>query len=199
MKLKTVVAACAAFAMSSMASAGLVKSGDIVTDTSTSYQWYTMTSTVSYSYTQMLSEFANTSSKFYGFRYANKLEIQTLWTDGGLITGKKDTYSALMTMFGQTGTNCCARTDGRYDDQTTNTNVGQAFIVPDMLSATFLADWVSPTSVGWASAPQNTIGNWILKAAPARPSNAVPEPGTFALAGLGFAGLLGARRRKAAR
>jgi hypothetical protein len=97
-------------------------------------------------------------------------------------------------LFGQTGTNCCARGDGLFNDETSNAKVGQAYVIPriNSTSALFVSDFRFANDIDWPGSTENKIGSWIIKAAA---PVGVPEPSALYLFALGALGACFFRRR----
>lgn len=187
MKLpKTFFAATVLLLSCGFAHATLIDLGNRTTDTVTGYTWYDLTATTGISYNQMLGNFSNVNSQFYGYRYAKKSDIQTLLVDAG-------SSQRVLDLFGQTGVNCCARGDGFFNDETSNPAVGQAYLIPTLSStlALFAPDYRSANEIDWVGVSENKIGSWIIKKATA----SVPEPSALYLLALGVVGVGFFRRR----
>lgn len=187
--LKQLCAAAIILACNSAAQATIIDQGNTLRDTETNYTWYDLTSTTSISYSQMLSNFSNANSQYFGYKYATRTEIQTFIAHAG-------SPQTAFNLLGQTGTNCCARADGFYNDgNASNALVGQAYIMPNPPSfffssnlVDFIADFRNINDVDW-SGTGNKVGSFIYKA------QAVPEPSSVFLFALGALGLIYARRR----
>jgi hypothetical protein len=175
---KKIFAAIALLA-ANFAHATLIDKGSQTYDSTTGYMWYDLTATAGISYNDMLNNFAQKSSLYYGYRYATKDDLNTLASH----VSNGPSLAELLVLFGQTGSNCCARSDGFYDDQTANGTVGQAYVIPysswivNPNVVNFIGDFRGANDVNWAGTG-NLVGSWILKAeAPA----SVPEPSSIAL------------------
>lgn len=180
-----------------LANAALIDNGTTTTDTATGYVWMDLTQTTAYSYNQMKANFLNPASQFYGYTYAKRGDLATLWGNAGYVgdmynesPASSAAISTLFNLFGQTGTNCCARSDGFFDDENANPSASFAFLVPSMSLARVLGDYFSADQIGWL--PENQMGSWIYKA---EPVSDVPEPSGIALLGLGLMGLMIARKK----
>jgi len=190
--------------MTGVASATLLKNGNIITDTATNLEWYTLTGTSGYSFNQMQVNFTDTTSQFFGYAYASLSDIKTLWSDAGYTGDYWDASSnanditaitTLFNLFEQTGANAYPRADGMFDD-TDGGYVSWAFLIPqydnNMSLGRVLNDNRSPDEVDWQSAGNN-MGSFIYKQNDTAP---VPEPATLLLFGAGIAGLAAVGRRK---
>lgn len=202
--------------------AALIQNGTYITDTETSLDWFTLTATSGYSYNQMLYNFTDINSQFYGFTYATRTELQSLWQNAGYTgnfydytydSANQNAITELYTLFGQTGTNCCNRSDGMYDDgNSANEQVGRAFLIPEYIFnlspyyyddpdkslARLLDDALSPYIANDSNDlyHQNEIGSWIYRESSYSP---VPVPAAvwlFSSGLLALAGLTGHRRNR---
>ena len=194
---------------STCVNAVLVDNGTFTTDTSTNLDWLDLTETTGYSYNQMLANFSDVNSKFYGFTYASQADLATLWVDAGY-TGNFNNYTSdindraviaeLFNLFGQTGVSCCDRSDGMFDDDDADTNISFLYLIPELspwesrVSISFNS--LSPDDVNWSSTVGNDMGSWVY-----RDSNfisQVPIPAAVWLFGSGLLGLVGLAKRKKA-
>jgi hypothetical protein len=212
--LRAIYLAFVAVAFSMQASAAIVKAGDIISDDATGLDWYALTPTVGYSYGQMTTNFADSNSQFFGYRYARTTDLNTLLANAGY-TGDSYNYvtdassraaiSSLYYMFGQTGIACCNRADGFYDDDELGSDpyrAGLGFLIPDLDGQAgygpneaglfrLLDDQYGVTvSTDPNGAVENKIGSFIVKAT-------VPIPAAVWLFGSALAGLIGFRRYRA--
>jgi hypothetical protein len=136
-----------------------------------------------------LSNFLNPHSVFFGYKYASLGDVNTLFSHAGNTLQQRST--TMMTLFGQTGTNCCARSDGFYEDGNGNAMVSFYLNVPSAPNFYAVANYFNKDTTGWAG---NGLGSYIYKTA-AAPA-VVPEPPMMALFGTAFAGLALMCRRK---
>ena len=193
--------------LTNVANAGLIKNGNIITDTDTGLDWYALTATTGNSYNTMSSLLSDSNSIYFGYEYASFQQLESLWQNAGYITaiaplvsiGNNTTTNAtdilalnnLMGLFGQTGTNCCARSSGIY-----NAISGNSRLIWDWLpdaggsGITYTGITTSPSAITWA--PRNDIGHWLIKETPTD----VPEPSTLAIFALGIIGLASRRFNK---
>ena len=173
----------------SAANATLIDQGNTILDTSTNLQWMDLTTTLNNSYNQMQTNFLNPHSVFYGYKYASLDDVNTLVSHAG--DTQQDRATTMMSLFGQTGTNCCARSDGFYEDGDGNAMVSFYLIVPSADALLPLSNYFNKDTTGWAG---NGLGSFIYRTA-AAPA-VVPEPPMMALFGTALAGLAFMRRRK---
>jgi hypothetical protein len=173
----------------SAANAALVDQGNTILDTSTNLQWMDLTSTLHTSYNQMQADFLNPHSVFYGYKYGSLDEVSTLFAHAGNTQQERGT--TMMTLFGQTGTYCCARSDGIYEDGDGNAMVSFYLIVPTKNAFYPVSNYFNKDTTGWSG---NGLGSFIYKTATA--PAVVPEPPMMALFGTALAGLAFMRRRK---
>ena len=187
-----------------VANADLIGYASTVFDTDTNLEWCTLTETTGFSYNQMLANFIDTNSRFYGYSYATTSDLYTLWNNAGY-TG--DFYNEttepanvtaityLYTLFGQTGTRPVNRADALYDDGD-GESAGTSYLVPEYKGysvARIFTDSSSPDDVNWSMVPGNNMGSWVHKSSVPTP---VPEPTTLLLVGTGLCCLVGSRLRK---
>lgn len=183
------ILAIASLLCCSIANAGLIDQGNTILDTSTNLQWMDLTTTLNNSYNQMQANFLNPNSVFYGYKYASLNDVTTLFSDAGNTDQERGT--TILTMFGQTGTNCCARSDGIYEDGDGDSRVSFYLVVPDAGAYFSLSNFFTKDTTGFSD---NGLGSFIYKTA-AAPA-VVPEPPDMALFGAALAGLALIRRRK---
>lgn len=198
---------CSALAMAGAAQASLVQNGATVSDTVTHLDWMTLSSTTGYTYNQMLANFSDKNSAYYGYQYASLGQVETLFSGqgytGDFATEVSDAPSqmavrTIFDLFGQTGGTCCARGDGMLLNADGGP-VGWLFYVPQAGANESLVrvmeDSIDPDGQYWDAADRNAMGSWIVKQADA-PSN-VPEPGTLVLMSLaiGVLALIRGKRR----
>ncbi len=207
MKIWKFVSVITVLISSTSVNAALVDNDTFTTDTSTNLDWFDLTQTTGYSYNQMLSNFSDVNSKFYGFTYATQADLGILWVNAGY-TGNFNNYTSdlndraviteLFNLFGQTGTNCCNRSDGMFDDGDTDTNISFLYFIPELspwqsrVSISFNS--LSSDDINWSSSGANDMGSWIY-----RDSNflsQVPIPAAVWLFGSGLIGLIDVARRK---
>ena len=86
-KLFGLVAALMMFGAMPGQASTLVDHGTYTTDTATGLQWLDLTLTPNISYNDMLTNLANPSYTYYGYRYATTAEVSTLIADAGLTEG----------------------------------------------------------------------------------------------------------------
>ena len=201
-KIISSIIAAIALVLSTSANAILIGNGNTITDTDTNLNWFTLTGTTGYSYNQMLTNFSDVNSQFYGFTYATRSDLESLWGNAGYTgdflnadndIGNRNAINDLFNLFGQTGTSIFPRADGMYDDESVG-DVGQAYLVPVAGSyslAKIIENLVSPDDVDWPVSPDNALGSWIYK-----PSASVPEPSIALLMASGLIVFGVARRKK---
>jgi hypothetical protein len=194
---------------------------DVIFDSVNQRQWLGADVTKGLTYTQTLAELAS-GGRFAGYQIARSADalmfIGTLW--GSSNTGCNSDGTRYIQCSGQNVGNLSAVFGDSYS---TNSNggynydymwfltdttsywdgspmAGIAYITeyPDYYSGTrqqsaYASDWSSIQDTQYYSQGNNAIG-WLLF----REGNAVPEPGTLALAGLAVAGVVFTRRRRAA-
>jgi len=207
MKLQGLASAVTLIILSTNVNAALVDNGAFTTDTSTNLDWLDLTETTGYSYNQMLASFSDANSQFYGFTYATQTDLATLWVSAGY-TGNFNNYTSdlndravineLFNLFGKTGSNCCDRSDGIFDDSDTDTNISFLYLIPELspwesrVSISFNS--LSPDDVNWPAQGANDMGSWIYRDSNFLPQ--VPVPAAVWLFGSGLIGLIGVGRRK---
>ncbi|MCJ8321967.1 MAG: PEP-CTERM sorting domain-containing protein [Colwellia sp.] len=195
------------------ANAGLIQDGEIITDTETNNEWFTLTSTLGFSYNEMLLNFMDINSKFYGFSYATFSDLETLINGQGYTgnyampdynSGNMSAAQLLLTTFGQTGSNVAARSDGMF--QTDSVGFANWLVVlpsynwngpgATAVIAYDATGWGPHRAVaGWGNG--NDMGSWIFKAdEPITGTANVPEPSTLAIFALGMIGLASRRFKK---
>jgi len=183
------ILAIAALLCCSAANATLIDQGNTILDTSTNLQWMDLTTTLNNSYNQMQANFLNPHSVFYGYKYGSLNDVSTLFSHAG--NSQQERGTTMMTLFGQTGTNCCARSDGMYEDGDADALVSFYLIVPAVSAFYPISNYFSKDTTVWYG---NGLGSFIYKTA-AAPA-VVPEPPMMALFGTALAGLAFMRRRK---
>lgn len=207
MNIKSLKLAISVLILSTSVNAALVDNGSFTTDTSTNLDWLDLTETTGYSYNQMLTNFSDINSQFYGFTYATREDLTTLWVNAGY-TGNFNNFTSdlndraviteLFNLFGQTGSNCCDRSDGMFDDGDSDANISFLYLIPELspwesrVSISFNS--LSPDDINWSSAGANDMGSWVYR--DANFLSQVPIPATAWLFGSGLICLIGLARRK---
>lgn len=192
------------FCVVNIANAGLVKNGSIISDTDSGLDWMELTASTGITYNQMLANFNDVNSVFYGFEYASLTQIQALFNGEGYTgdfysyvtdSGSIDATTQIYNLFGQTGVNCCDRGDGMY----LNENGGLIewlYYIPEYDSTTSLVralnNFIDPDVLYWDGSNNNEIGSWIVRSS----TESIPEPSTLAIFALAMIGLASRRLKK---
>lgn len=192
---KLMSVAFAASLISGFAHADLVKTGSVIYDSSTGLDWLSLTASTGFTYNAMEAAMNDTSSVFYGYQFAAVSDVKTLFNNQGYTgdfynevsdSSSRLAVSNIFELFGQTGTNCCARGDGMLLNQDGG-SVGLLFYIPTVSWSggaslvRVLDNLVLPNEFYWDSFPENKMGSWLVKAH----VPAVPEPDVSLLAACG--------------
>lgn len=187
----------------SSAHATLIKNGSVITDTDAGLEWLELSVSTGFTYNQMLDNFQDESSLFYGYEYASRSLVENLFNNLGYsgdfydpVTdlASKDAITDIYDLFGQTGDNCCERGDGMFLNEGGD-NVDWLFYIPDTSIGNesvvrLFTDSFDPDDLFWGEGSSNEMGSWVVKS-----TVQVPEPASFAILGIGLIGLGLARKR----
>lgn len=181
--------------------AALIKTASIISDTSTGLDWMELTASTDITYNQMLSNFDDEDSIFFGFEYASLSQIQMLFNGEGYSgdffndvsdISSRNAINSIFNLFGITGINCCERGDGMFLNENGDL-VDWLFYIPDLSNTPRTNTDVSLVRVGnnridpdenywdqFEGGEVNAMGSWIVRTN----IEPVPEPTSLAFFGL---------------
>lgn len=203
---KLMSVALAASLVSGFAHADLVKTGNVIYDSSTGLDWLALTASTEFTYNAMEAALTDTSSAFYGYQFAAVSDVKTLFNNQGYTgdfynevsdSSSQLAVSTIFDLFGQTGSNCCARGDGMLLNQDGG-SVSWLYYIPTLSWSggaslvRILDNLVLPDEFYWKSFPENKMGSWLVKAH----VPAVPEPDVSLLAAFGVLLTLAGLKKK---
>lgn len=203
MRKVSILSLLSLFLFISTANATLTKNGDVISDSNTNLNWLALTSTVGYTYNQMLGNFQDVNSTFYGYEYASLSQITTLFNSEGYSGDfynfvydqtSRDSATKVYDLFGKTGSNAYSRGDGMFLNEDGG-SIDWLYYIPDSGNAALvrvLNNRINADTVYWDGSNGNQMGSWIVKSS----VQGVPESASIYLLTLGLLGLFGALRRK---
>lgn len=183
--------------MTAPASAVLIDNGTTTIDTDTGLEWLDLTESTGFSFAAASAEFG-VGGAFEGYRHATEADINTFTTNAGFPPFFQTPFNdpAFAAFLGVIGiTNDLSpdelQSRGYFDNGGLPGTVGFA----DMGALFFFEeDFIFILPDSFTDTSSATIGNFLVRTA--EETVTIAEPGTMALFGLGFAGMMLARRRK---